>query len=279
MVQGNKIAVRVHGSPKNPGPVLVLHGGPGAPGSAWGLARALGPYFYVLEPLQRTADNQPLTVTRHVRDLLEVLPEHAVIVGCSWGAMLGLSLAARHPHALAALVLVGCGTYDHKTREIFHQRVTQRLDENRQKRLASLLRDLDAPNGGNADNSTLAEIGRITSLASTYAHMEDKPASDLPVDYVGHAQTWADVLRLQDEEAEPQIFANIRVPTLMVHGADDPHPGRETKEILSRYIQGLQYHELAKCGHEPWNEKYAKEAFLGLVTEWIAGYADGMNAP
>ena len=42
--------------------VVVLHGGPGAPGSASGLGHALAPHFRVLEPLQRRSGLVPLTV-------------------------------------------------------------------------------------------------------------------------------------------------------------------------------------------------------------------------
>lgn len=271
--QDDKITVRTHGSPGAAGPVVVLHGGPGAPGSALGLARELGRYFRVLEPPQRTAGKLPLTVAQHVSDLLAVLPPNPVMVGWSWGAMLGLSLAARHPDALAALVLIGCGTYDPQSRELFNKRVMQRLDAAGQKRLAALWGKLRAAPGGEPSNRILAEVGRLISLASTYAGLENCAANDLPVDYLGHAQTWDSVLRLQEEQIEPRIFRHIKVPVLMVHGAEDPHPGRETRDGLRRYLPGLEYHELARCGHEPWNEQYAKEAFLSLVRAWIAKYA------
>ena len=119
MEADGKIAVRTYGNPANPGPVVVLHGGPGAPGSAVGLAKGLGRHFRVLEPLQRTAGSSHLSVSRHVNDLLAVLPPNAVLVGWSWGAMLGLSFAARHSGRLTALVLVGCGTYDAQSRARF----------------------------------------------------------------------------------------------------------------------------------------------------------------
>src|SRR5690349_1117429 len=54
--------------------VVVLHGGPGAPGSASGLARILARAFHVLEPLQRRSGRVPLTVSRHVEDLAVVAP-------------------------------------------------------------------------------------------------------------------------------------------------------------------------------------------------------------
>src|SRR3954465_13461954 len=107
--------------------VLVLHGGPGAPGSARGIARVLSQRFTVFEPLQRRSGSVPLTVEQHVRDLAAVAPSPALVVGHSWGAMLGLSFASRQPAAVSKLVLVGCGTYDEAARSRMRDAIQERL--------------------------------------------------------------------------------------------------------------------------------------------------------
>ena len=104
------------------GPIVVLHGGPGAPGSIAGLALGLAGDFEVWEPFQRGSGEVDLTVDRHVADLHEVAPKPATIVGHSWGAMLGLSYAARYPEEVRALVLVGCGTYNEASRAEYLRR-------------------------------------------------------------------------------------------------------------------------------------------------------------
>ncbi len=114
---GEPLRVRSYGPP---GPTaVVLHGGPGAPGSAAPLARALADPLHVLEPLQRWSSRVPLTVEQHVRDLADVLSRETpgyrpALVGESWGAMLALAFASRHPDRVSGLVLVGCGTFDAK---------------------------------------------------------------------------------------------------------------------------------------------------------------------
>src|SRR5882672_2712922 len=105
----------------NSGPrVVLLHGGPGAPGYMAPVARELADSFRVLEPFQRGSGGEPLSVARHVADLRELISlkggERPLIVGHSWGAMLALAHAAAHPDAAGANVLIGCGTFDQTAR-------------------------------------------------------------------------------------------------------------------------------------------------------------------
>jgi pimeloyl-ACP methyl ester carboxylesterase len=110
------------------GPVVLLHGGPGAPGAVAGLATGLAGDFEVWEPLQRRSGEVELTVDRHVDDLHDVAPHPVLIVGHSWGAMLGLSYAARYPELVRALTLVGCGTYTQASRDEYERRINATRD-------------------------------------------------------------------------------------------------------------------------------------------------------
>ena len=134
------LRIRTYGST---GPqVIVMHGGPGAVGSAAPLARGLADAFRVIEPWQRGSGDEPLTVARHVQDLHELIEARCggakpALVGESWGAMLALAYAAAHPDTAGPLALIGCGTFDIDARarmqQIIEQRTTgelqQRLDE------------------------------------------------------------------------------------------------------------------------------------------------------
>jgi pimeloyl-ACP methyl ester carboxylesterase len=264
-----KIAVRTYGLGRPT--VVVLHGGPGAPGSAAGLARGLSQYFHVIEPMQRRSGGPVLTVNQHAADLAGVCPSKSVIVGWSWGAMLALSFAARYPEKAAALVLVGCGTYDAKTRSLIEPTVLGRLSAAEKERRQFLLNALKTAPGGEERDKLLAEWGSIEDKASSYdaSFDGDQTAQTLPVDAAGHYETWADVLRLQTEGIEPRIFAGIRIPVLMVHGDTDSHPGARTAGLLKRYMPRLNYIEIARCGHEPWRERHASEPFFDILSRWI----------
>ncbi len=115
--------------------VVVLHGGPGAPGHMAPVARGLADSFRIIEPFQRGSGTEPLTVSRHVGDLHEVIQFRCgtgrpALVGSSWGAMLALCYAAEHPQFAGPLVLIGCGTFDRVSRARMQETLHDRMDEN-----------------------------------------------------------------------------------------------------------------------------------------------------
>ena len=247
--------------------IIAVHGGPAAAGDLAPLARTLGDRWHVLEPYQRGSGGRPLTVATHVQDLEDLIRERCagrppVLVGHSWGAMLALAYAADHPTTPAALVLIGCGTFSRAARAEFEARRTARLTPADYETLATIKTEKDA-------NRRLAALGVV--MARIYGYDIDEAANDLTVvDAVAHEETWADLIRLQNEGVYPAAFAAIACPVLMLHGEADPHPGRCTSEDLRPYIPHLEYRELPKCGHSPWLERQAREEFFEILRAWIA---------
>lgn len=261
------LSFRSHGED---GPsVVVLHGGPGAPGSAWGLAHGLSGHFRVLEPMQRRADVRPLSVARHLDDLrilLEAeLPERRpAIVGSSWGAMLALAFAAAHPHRPSAIVLVGCGTFDLDARA----ELTHRIEA----RMTPVIRaGLDALASASADpDRALADMGALIEPLYTWDPLPPDP-SEPPIqgDARGHREAWDDMIELQTAGVYPASFAAYRGPVLMLHGEHDPHPGPMIRDSLRPWMPQLEYRELPHCGHHPWRERGAREEFFQQLTGWL----------
>ncbi len=251
--------------------VVVLHGGPGAPGSARGLAQVLSQRFTVFEPLQRRSGGVPLTVEQHVQDLAEVAAAPRLIVGHSWGAMLGLSFASRHPRLVSKLVLVGCGTYNEAARVQMRDSIQERLGAEGRQRVAELRAQLVGETSPGQREAALRQIGAIHAELDTYAPIENDPDPSelLPVDPEGHTETWDDVIRLQADGVEPGIFSRIGAPVLMIHGDYDPHPGTATRDLLRKYIPHLEYVNLERCGHEPWREQHARESFATTLCDWL----------
>ncbi len=222
--------------------ILLLHGGPGAPGSMAPVARELQYEFRVLEPHQRSSGVERLTVAIHVADLHEVVDEPPMLVGHSWGAMLALCYAAEHP--VERLVLIGCGTFGETAR-------------------AELIRRRQPTEERAVDDASMARIGRSYEIADAFDPIG--PGGLLPCDYRGHIETWDDMMRLQADGTYPAAFGRITAPVTMLHGDHDPHPGRLIRDGLRPHIPHLEYVELERCGHTPWIERHAREEFFARL--------------
>lgn len=257
--------IRTYGSSDQT--VIVLHGGPGAPGYVAPVARALAGSFHVLEPFQRGSGEELLTVARHVADLHEVVTAcsaqaQPALVGHSWGAMLALCYAAEHPGHVHSLVLIGCGTFDHATRERMRAIRQARMTASLRARLERLAEQYSDP------DERLCAQARLTLPLDTYEldYAEAEPAT---CDAQAHEETWQDMMRLQGEGVYPAAFAAIEAPVLMLHGAFDPHPGRMIEASLRAYLPQLEYREWECCGHYPWLEKAVRAEFFTVLRDWL----------
>jgi pimeloyl-ACP methyl ester carboxylesterase len=76
---------------------------------------------------------------------------------------------------------------------------------------------------------------------------------------------------LQREGHQPAEFAEITAPVIMMHGADDAHPGRMIRDSLQDCISDLTYIEFADCGHVPWLERRAGPQFLQMLERVLRG--------
>ncbi len=247
--------------------MIVLHGGPGAPGSAAGLARGIGQPFHVYEPFQRRRDDRPLTVARHVGDLQQFIEQHCevarpAVVGHSWGAMLALAHAAEHPQSVAGVALVGCGTFDPAARSRFEQLCDERGDGDAHRARARL--EADGPD----PQQRLARWAALLRPIYAFDPIGEDPADwfDAP----GHGESWEDMLRLQREGVHPAAFARFRGRVVMLHGDFDPHPGPMIRDSLLPVLPQLEYRQFDRCGHEPWAERHARRAFFEVLRNWLA---------
>ncbi len=251
--------------------VIVLHGGPGAPGYMAPVARALSDAWQVFEPWQRRSGGEPLTVATHVTDVYELIvaecgASRPALVGSSWGAMLALACAAAHPDAVGPLVLIGMGTFDPAARAEMNHRLDLRKDAAVNDHIAHLCHTI-----GDVD-ARLAAIG--TALLPAYTH--DPVSTDLelgPCDERGRVETWNDMLRLQDNGTYPAAFAAITTPVLMLHGTVDPHPGAMIRDSIAPYVPHLEYHEWQQCGHYPWLERAVCKQFFEILRSWLVKQA------
>lgn len=248
--------------------VVLLHGGPGAPGYMAPVARRISASFRVHEPLQRGSSRQPLTVASHVADLhghlatLEAQENRPMLVGHSWGAMLALAYAATHHQAVASLVLIGCGTFNLETRQRMASRRRDRMDDDLKRDLSRLSREIPD------ENDRLGAMGDLLLRSYSFDPVETSLEME-KCDARAYHESWDDMMRLQETGVYPASFAHISIPVLMLHGDVDPHPGHMIRESLKPHLPQLIYHEMKDCGHYPWLEKNASREFFITLTAWL----------
>jgi pimeloyl-ACP methyl ester carboxylesterase len=232
------------------------------------VARRLAPRFHVVEPFQRgSEDGGVLTVSQHVTDLHEIVhwlaPSAPIfLVGSSWGAMLALAYAADHPGRLAGIVLVGCGTFDPASRQLYRDRLEVRVTAEIRAQIVRLEAEVADP-----DARLLA---KADLLLPAYSHeLFTSNTETMRADARANHDTWQDMLRLQEPGVYPAAFGRIAAPILMLHGSADPHPGPAIRDRLLPHLPQLVYHEWAACGHYPWLERSVQEEFFELLAAWL----------
>ena len=67
-------------------------------------------------------------------------------------------------------------------------------------------------------------------------------------------------------------------PVLMLHGAEDPHPGALIRDSLWPHLPHLEYHEWARCGHYPWLERCVRVEFFALLERWLRAHCGPPSA-
>ncbi len=249
--------------------VIVMHGGPGAPGSVAAVARGLADSFRALEPFQRRSEpgGPRLTVDLHVEDLHDLIESQCgdaqpALVGSSWGAMLALAYAAKYPSRAGPIVLVGCGTFDREARKRMHAVIAERTSRELKRRIGRLPKEVPDP------DERLGVMGELILPLYSFDPIEGGLESER-CDAQGHQETWSDMVRLQVEGVYPAAFAAIRSPVLMLHGAVDPHPGAMIHSSLAPFLPQLEYHEWERCGHFPWLETTIREEFFAYLRDWL----------
>jgi pimeloyl-ACP methyl ester carboxylesterase len=253
--------LRSYGSP--PFRVALLHGGPGAPGYMAPVARELAADRGILEPLQ-TADS----IDGQVEELRQVLVDHAsppvVLVGSSWGAMLGFIFAARHPQLVGKLILVGSGVYEDRYAANIHPTRLSRLSDAERHQAQSWTEALADP--ASDKNALLAQLGSLWTKTDAYDPIElDQEV--LEHQYELHGRVWKEAVNLRRSGGLLELGRQIECPVLAIHGDYDPHPPEGVRDPLSRVLKTFHFILLERCGHLPWIERAARARFYALLRE------------
>ena len=255
--------LRRYGDP--PFRVVVLHGGPGAPGYVAPVATRLAARRGVLEPLQRAP-----TLTGQLDELAALLTQGearrpVTLVGHSWGAILGYLFAAHHPEQVRRLVLVASAPFDEASGAATLATRLARLDPAEREAAAAARAVLDDPDVSAPARATArATVDRLFARADAWdpltldaGALEDRPEV--------YASVWREVRALRASGELVSLGTRIRCPVLGLHGDHDPHPAAGVHDPLAPVLTDVRWVLLERCGHIPWLERHAAEPFYAAL--------------
>jgi pimeloyl-ACP methyl ester carboxylesterase len=252
------------GSTNRDNPILLfLHGGPG--GSSRSASAAWRPWeshFTVVHWDQRGAGltfsrngearTGPLTIERMVVDGIEVvgfLREHlkqdkVLLVGHSWGTVLGIHMVRRRPELFSAYVGTGQLVNKQRNEELNHQRLLAQAKARQNSRaLASLLAMGRGPFSHEAIRRLRAwgEDLADTTVDDVYMLPSPRPPGFTPADGQAIMQShFYSSDHLFDEVSQvdlPALGTSFDLPMLFVHGSED---SQTPIELAEEYFAAIQ---------------------------------------
>ena len=249
-------------------PLLLLHGGPGAHHDyLYPQMLALAERHRVVTYDQRgggqskTDDPTPITWQTQVADLAQVLVElglaqpgtgGATVVGYSWGALLAMLYALQATtHAtlppVARLVLISPAPISRAWRDEFETTLAAR---GRSDTILAMRETLTASGLRDSDPAAFRQRSFELSVAGYFADPARATALT-PFRVTGKVQqsVWQS---LGDFDLRQSLRA-VRVPTLVIHGQQDPIP--LASATAAAEALGGECVVLEACGHVPYVER------------------------
>lgn len=251
---------------QGPYSLAVIHGGPGAPGEMAPVARELSALKGVLEPFQTAT-----TLDGQVQELRATIEEEAqvpvTLAGFSWGALLAWMTAARFPALVRKLILIASPPFEESYAGSITRTRLDRMNAKDRAEAKDLLRRMD-DEAIPAKDPILARLGILLTRADAYdpAPFEDEA---FHVQYAVFREVWDEAADLRRRGVLTGMGRAIRCPVIAIHGDFDPHPADGVREPLLRACEDFRFVLLKKCGHRPWIERHASEAFFGALAREI----------
>jgi pimeloyl-ACP methyl ester carboxylesterase len=256
---------RVYGNA--PYRIVVLHGGPGAPGEMAPVARELSRERGVLEPLQ-TKDTLEGQVAELQETLESLVNPPVTLIGWSWGAWLGYITAARHPALVAKLILVGSPPFEARYAAQIEETRMSRLSEEERREADRTLKRL-ADISGQSHQTALARLGRIFSRTDTFRPLP-VPDETIQLQFTIYRAVWRTAAEMRRNGELLELGKKIRCPVVAIHGDYDPHPAEGVQKPLESVLADFRFLLLPKCGHAPWREKDARTKFYTALLKELA---------
>jgi proline iminopeptidase len=244
--------------------VLVLSGGPGEDiHSMQGVADELAKKYRCIMWEQRGTgrsklpgyDPSTINLNAYMEDIealrRELHTEKFIVLGNSWGMILGLAYAGTHPDAVRAVVTIGSGPITAEYLGVFSDNQNVRLGP-----CEIELHDFWRDPAREAADSDRAAFERLRAATVAYFYDRKKAlqmAAELdPKDY--NFRVPPAFLKAEGKYDIRPKFKNISAPVLLLQGRQDLAGEANICEAHS-LIKHSTLAFIDKCGHMPWLEQ------------------------
>ncbi|PYI99178.1 MAG: hypothetical protein DMF00_11460 [Verrucomicrobia bacterium] len=257
--------------------VLVLSGGPGEDiNSMQGIADELAKKYRCIMWEQRGTgrsklpryDSSTINLNAYMEDIealrKQLHAEEFVVVGNSWGMILGLAYAGTHPDAVRAVVTIGSGPITFEYLGVFSDNQFARLGA-----CELEVREFWKDPAREAADSNRAAFERLRAATIAYFYDRKKAlqmASELkPEDY--NFRVPPAFLKAEGKYDFRPKLKTIVAPVLLLQGRQDL-AGEANVDEAHSLIKNSTLAFIDKCGHMPWLEQ--PEQTWKIVEDFLA---------
>jgi len=257
--------------------VLVLSGGPGEDiNSMQGIADELAKKYRCIMWEQRGTgrsklpryDSSTINLNAYMEDIealrKQLHAEEFVVVGNSWGMILGLAYAGTHPDAVRAVVTIGSGPITFEYLGVFSDNQFARLGA-----CELEVREFWKDPAREAADSDRAAFERLRAATIAYFYDRKKAlqmASELkPEDY--NFRVPPAFLKAEGKYDFRPKLKTIVAPVLLLQGRQDL-AGEANVDEAHSLIKNSTLAFIDKCGHMPWLEQ--PEQTWKIVEDFLA---------
>lgn len=238
---------------------VVVHGGPGTPGSMAPEVREISKNHGALEPFQTM-----VSINGQIAELKEQISLYAdmpvTLIGHSWGAWLSYIFTENFPKIVKKLIIINCGSFDDKYLSLLNETRNNRLSKNEKKRISFLYKQLISVSK-ESKAELLQEFGKIMNKADSYCSINYKnEIIDFQPEVFKKCMDEINIMRSTGNLIK--LGNRIRCPVVAIHGENVPHPYLGVKEPLSKVIQNFSFILLADADILHGMKSTRKKSFL-----------------
>jgi len=259
------VPYRIHG--ESPYRVVAIHGGPGASGSLYDLCEEVGKKEGVIEIL-----NQGMSIDEQLEEIhivvSTVADQPVILIGHSWGAWLGIYYENAYPESVKRLILISSGPFDQDYVNHIGQTRNDRMSRKTKEKLSGHFKKINEKDEEIA-NAHFAKAGEIISSLDSFDCDGEDISEKTQIDMKIYQKVWSEASQRRKSGQLMQAVKSIKCPIMIIHGDHDSHPVEGVKKPLEAEGLKTKCFVLSKCGHYPWREKHAKEAFYNILGQLI----------